>query len=311
VLYIVYNAILYYTSLSFPISFQIPMTSKDDLSEYQPPNPPRSNIVDLVERHEEEVARLGLPLHTGIFRWAKDIGRVRLAREIVSLDLSMETWSGSPFSDRAAAIYRVTNMLASISDAAIILLVENRLHEAFFKPADPQLHLPFQHHAAQPMSHELPVIYTLVHCGPAGQRPTKAEYTRVVDLIEVYSGEFESRNDPGWVDADRIAKEIDYIDPKISGRGWTSGNQGSRLRSWTKSKSGANIAHPRRYCSSPKSRVVADEWIQQTRKRFESIPAEMDNKMLPWSFGYVGWSRQESRRSGEHYNHTGTTNSLA
>jgi hypothetical protein len=287
------------------------MTQDDDLSQYQMPELPPSTEDDVTEEYEKQAALVGLPIHTGGFRWAQDIGRVLLAKKIVALDGSMEKWNASPFADRTAALYRVTNMLASISDAAIGLLIENRLHEAFYEPPDAALHLPFQHHLPQSNSVELPVIYTLVHCGPTGQRPTKSEYVRVVDMIELYVREFGSRDDPGWLEADKMAQKIDHIDPQISERDWASGTRGSRLLSWTRDNSGANIVHPRRYCSSQKSRAAVNEWIQQTRKRFQSIPVEMENQMLPWSFGYVGWSRDESRSSAEHYNHNGTTNCLA
>jgi hypothetical protein len=306
----IYNTVIHYLSLSSPHKSPA-MTLEDELIQYRMPDPPPSTKAEITETYEQEAILVGLPIHTGQFRWAKDIGRVRLARKIVSLDLSMESWKGSPFTDKTSVISRVTNMLASISDAAISLLVENRLHEVFFKPCDPELHLPFQHHSAQATSAELPIIYTLVHCGPTGRRPTKTEYIRVVDMIELYVREFESRDDPAWLEADTMAKEIDHIDPKIHGRSWASGTQGSKLRSWTKDHSGAIIPHPRRYCSSQRSRVSVVKWIEQTRKRFESIPADMGNQMLPWSFVYVGWTRQESIRLAEHYNHTGTTNSLA
>ncbi|KAN0089758.1 hypothetical protein V8E51_020018 [Hyaloscypha variabilis] len=259
-----------------------------------PPRPShRSN--DYTTRFRES----GLPVNAAKLAFALDKGLVALAEEVWRLNLVTIDWQSGPFRQKQTAFPRILNVLATISKPLILKIIRNELHTTMQLPRDTSLRLPLPPPSS--MCNENPVIYSLFHSDRLGVTPTKAEYITCLDKMKLYTAWYDSDKDRRWIDADDLARQIDYAPGVRPSRDWQDLNDVT----WKLDDNGNDIPHPRRYRRNQSQKQKIMKFIEQLELRLRYIPSSRRNDPVPWSLCYIGWTRQAEVRKFQHYAHAG------
>jgi hypothetical protein len=150
-------------------------------------------------------------------------------------------------------------------------------------------------------SYENPIIYALVHSDYTGVTPTKLEYLACLQKMKAYAKWYDSDKDPNWVTADKLARCIDYAKGLKPYRDWLDLNEVA----WTLDEDGNKIPHARRYRKNHAQKQKIMKFAEELEIRLERIPQSQQNKPVPWSPCYIGWTRTPELRKATHYSHSG------
>ncbi|KAF7922301.1 hypothetical protein EAE99_007481 [Botrytis elliptica] len=176
---------------------------------------------------------IGLPTASAKMLWEFEKGLYFLALYIEGIDRGQPQWQASPIRRVISPRQKILDILLWMSRITIRAAITGKLHNLLSNPSiEAKLVSQFRVQQPEPPhQQERPVIYALIHCSSTFKTPTKREYLRILNNMDVYIKIFV--DDRNWAIADVLANNVDRVNPGVEGRNWNGGLDGKALENWT------------------------------------------------------------------------------